>query len=151
MLSMCGGGGRQNPCNALLDWPDEGNPYNDEHVQWDTSTKQIKVIDSKGKDLCLTAASSQKLFWYPCKYNQSQKWQIGDATVLPSDDDPPSEPTPSLCAAENCAAPGACLIIDGHKHGVPNKFHCEVNPLHFTDASVCEGPPDRGIWCDAPP
>ena len=76
---------------------------------------------------------------------------FGDATEPPSDDEPTSAPTPSLCAAENCAAPGACLIIDGHKHGVPNKFHCEVNPLHFTDASVCEGPPDRGIWCDAPP
>ena len=146
MLSMCGGGGRQNPCNALLDWPDEGNPYNDEHVQWDTSTKQIKVIDSKGKDLCLTAASSQKLFWYPCKYNQSQKWQIGDATEPPSDDEPTSAPTPSLCAAENCAAPGACLLRHKHAH---NKFHCEFNPIYFTDASVCEG--DDGIWCDAPP
>ena len=108
--------------------------------------KQIKVIDSKGKDLCLTAASSQKLFWYPCKYNQSQKWQIGDATEPPSDDEPTSAPTPSLCAAENCAAPGACLLRHKHAH---NKFHCEFNPIYFTDASVCEG--DDGIWCDAPP
>ena len=86
MLSMCGVGGRQNPCNALLDWPDEGNPYNDEHVQWDTSTKQIKVIDSKGKDLCLTVASTHKLFWYTCDNSDLEKWQIGDA---------PRPPTPS--------------------------------------------------------
>ena len=30
-----------------------------------------------------------------------------------------------------------------------NKFSCEVNPGHFTDASVCER--HMGIWCDAPP
>ena len=98
----------------------------------------------------MTAASSQKLFWYPCKYNQSQKWQIGDATEPPSDDEPTSEPTPSLCAVKNCVAPGACLLI-GYKDGEPlwNKFSCEVNPGHFTDASVCER--HMGIWCDAPP
>ena len=31
---------------------------------------------------------------------------------------------------------------------MPYAFTCEVNPVYFTDASVCAR--DDGIWCDTP-
>ena len=64
--------------------------------------------------------------------------------AIPSTADPTAEPTsvptPSLCSAENCVGPGACLLIEGD-----GLFTCEIDPDFFTSASVCEG--DNGIWC----
>ena len=86
----------------------------------------------------MTAASSQKLFWYPCRYNQSQKWQIGDATEPPSDDDPTSEPTPSLCAVKNCVAPGACLLIDDDDYDVDDHHDVDDRSGYNNNVSINE-------------
>ena len=44
-------------------------------------------------------------------------------------------------AGKSCTGKGACLLIEPG-----NRYTCEIDPSHFSHASVCSA--DNGIWCE---